>query len=223
MPTNTKTYFKENLETGKPITEFPITIPINTESVSNFFLLPEKDLNSHGYFRVIDNEEPPEFDVRTQTLTFSYKKEKNKYVKKWEIVEKTSDEVIEYDTETKKELNLYTNRKRKQLVDTGIEITTSSNKTIPVDTRNLLDLFNIISLGIMANAKKNSNNNDLIKFRGADNNVQELTNDEAIEIGINLTSKIQKIYEKSWTIKNQIDAGIITTNSQIDNHLSTEI
>jgi hypothetical protein len=216
--TNTKTYFKENAETGNPTTEFPINIPTNTEVVSNFFLLPEKDLNSHGYFRVLEDDEPqPEIDDRTQKLTFSYKKENKKYIKKWKIIEKSIEEITEYDNEIKKLLLEYTNKKTTKLIKTGITV-----NNIPLDTRNIMDLFNIFNIGIVANANKSKNLNTIIKHKGSDNIVRELTNDEAIELGINLAEKIQKIHEKSWTIKNKIDVGLITTNSQIDNHFSEE-
>lgn len=213
----TNFYIKETVSSDKTIvTSEPVTLPINTANVSNFYLLKEKELNYHGYFAIIHKEIPKEYDPNVYNLKPTYTKVRNKYHESWKLEKKSQSEIDEIKNSEKYGLNQLVNSQKNRLLDKiGNDISLSSGKNISVDVRNEKDLFNISLIVNKAKEKKSNRNKELIKFRGSDNTVYELTNEEMIEIGATITNRIISINEKSWEMKSKISDETITTTDQI--------
>jgi hypothetical protein len=98
-------------------------------------------------------------------------------------------------------LNEAVNRERMRRIAQGTSITTSTGKTVPVDTRDLTDLVNIN--GRVQRAQLIPADQTVI-FRGSDDIERTITSAEMIEIGLKVADFIEMHYRISWAIKRRL-------------------
>lgn len=106
---------------------------------------------------------------------------------------------------------------RDRRIALGVMINTSTGKTFKIQTRNETDFRNIA--GMTQNATLlmlNSDITTLLTFRDADDVDQQLNALEVIEMGKTVAYVVDKIYKKSWALKDRIRAGEVLTDISDD-------
>lgn len=211
------TYIKET--NGIPESLTPISLPKNTDRVSNFNRLDDETLRDYGYFPVVDSIQP-DFDSDTQNISFTYEKQGSPatYVQVWTVTDKTQEELDTIATRKKETLKNYNSSKKEALMSQGFSIAPSGSPTAPVEvqTESLIDIINLMGSVLGAIVKKQANDTSPIPYRGKNKQQHILSNDEMIEIGMGVLGSIQGIYAKSWVAESKIDSEEITVESEID-------
>lgn len=115
------------------------------------------------------------------------------------IVEDQNVESLKY--QKVEQINTY--RDSKIYSQKSVEL--STGKIVPVDVRpNKPDLQNISALVQKATLKIMRQETESIYFRGADDELYELTPEETVEMGENVINSIEMEYAASWAAKDQL-------------------
>ena len=102
------------------------------------------------------------------------------------------------------------NAYRDQIFAVGTTVDLSGGPSVPVDTRTQNDLTNIQGLVTFAQIKLVEGSSDPFPFRGADNQIYDLTPARLIELGLTVMGFRTGIYQAAWAVKAQIADGSLT-------------
>lgn len=203
---------------GIPENLNPVSLPQNTNTVSNFNRLDDETLRiTYGYYPCEETEQPI-YDPETQNISSIYEKQENKYVLIWTITDKSQIELDEIADLKKANLKKYASKKKEEIISQGFTIIPSGSpeSSIEIQTATTIDIINLLGTVIGAIVKNQINNNSLIPYRGKNKQQHLLENTSVIEIGMGVLNQIQQVYGKAWMAETKIDSGIITNESEID-------
>lgn len=181
--------------------QYPYTIDAlraDNPNVSFPEIISKSVLEDFGVFRV---EAKPQPQVSyTQNLVEGepvWDPVPSKWVQSWETVNATAEEIAQR-LELRKD-NVNRERDRRILLPKLVSL--SSGKTFHVDMANggRENIGDLVTLAIVQ--KSSADETPLISFRDASNVDQSLTNDEMIEVGVQVAEQVQQIHLKARALK----------------------
>jgi len=108
------------------------------------------------------------------------------------------------------------NNYRTELLNRGVEASTTANNTAILDTATDRDIINITAMGANALFLSNINSNNHIDFRDSNNITHKLTPQEMLTMSLSVSNKISQIYKYSWNLKDIIDSASIEELLNLD-------
>lgn len=114
----------------------------------------------------------------------------------WIVSDATAEEITERTESLKRQINNERNRR----INLPKSVSLISGKSFTVDMSNG-GRQNIGDLGTAALAKASINDTSTISFRDADNTDWDLTNEDIIEMGLQVTSQVSALHVKAREIK----------------------
>ena len=123
----------------------------------------------------------------------------------WTVTEKTSEQKSAELEKAKIDFKNKVNKIRDDAIYQVQMVNVNENTVVPVDLRkDHPDIQNISGLTLESTVRINENNLTPFYFRGADDNIYELSPQEMLILGKTISSNYSEIYAKSWALKDQI-------------------
>ena len=154
-----------------------------------------------AYYGYIDNGEP-EYNKETEkvekvpVIMLTPNHDNGTVVQTYNILPLTQEEIDSRIEDLKRQIN----DERDRRIDLPKSVSLTSGKSFTVDMSNG-GRQNIGDLGTAALAKASINDTSTISFRDADNVDWDLTNEDIIEMGLQVTAQVSSIHVKARAIK----------------------
>lgn len=178
-------YTIDDLRRDNPNVSFPETLTNNV--LASYGVVAVKTTNppAPSYMQNVQ-EEVPVFDSETATWTQS-----------WSLVSASQTEIEERLVNLRASIN----QERDRRVAQPKAVSLSTGKAFSVDMANggRENIGDLVTLAMVQ--KSSAGETPLISFRDASNVDQSLTNDEMIEVGVQVAAQVQQIHLKARALK----------------------